>query len=304
MLTIIINVIKGLVLGCTAVTPGISVGTSAVVLRVFEPAIEFLSALFSPRAWNRTLLVQGLLFFIPTAVGFITAMIFFAGVLLYFFESTPILLILVFCGLICTTIPFFAHEHITPRYSWWHVCFVVCGFMLLFFLTGTPETTKIQGGVVSAPVFSGVFSGVFFGGELLRAFFVGGMLSAAVGLIPGLSGSYILLLIGYYPTFLAIVDNAYLPLFIPLLIGSVVGLITMSIALKYIIRYFPAPFYACILGLLIGTLYYFVRFYLVPYWGNVSGFAIFIFFSLGSGLALLVELLTRKTSLHSKKPVA
>ncbi|HEY4552839.1 MAG TPA: DUF368 domain-containing protein, partial [Bacillaceae bacterium] len=85
--------------------------------------------------------------------------------------------------------------------------------------------------------------------------FLAGWLASMAMLLPGISGSFILLLIGVYPTAIEALSELNLPIIAVIGAGVILGFIISSKAIKYLLSHFPHMTYAAILGLIIGSLF-------------------------------------------------
>jgi len=83
-----------------------------------------------------------------------------------------------------------------------------------------------------------------------------GAIAAIAMLIPGISGSFVLLILGAYQTVLQAVADLNIPLLIPIALGVGAGLVAGARIIAFLLERFPAPMYAFILGLVAGSLFY------------------------------------------------
>ena len=83
-----------------------------------------------------------------------------------------------------------------------------------------------------------------------------GALAAVAMLVPGISGSFVLLILGVYPTVLQAVADFNMLLLIPIALGVGAGLVFGARLIAVLLERFPAPMYAFILGLVAGSILY------------------------------------------------
>ena len=242
-----ILIIKGFLLGCTAIIPGISIGTMALVLGVYTKAIEGFSLIASPSKWNKQVILHLLVsFFTPLLIGTISAMILLAAALSWLLNTYPIFVLLCFTGIIIGSIPYIWHTHIKQYNIMSLIPFIILGVCsILFFAfsktwfsidTNNTSHTLLQ---ISLP-------------SIIAAFFFG-MLSSACGLIPGISGSFVLLILGYYNIYLTIIKTLHFPLLIPILIGHIMGFIAVSVLIKFLLHRFTRQSFGTILGMVLAS---------------------------------------------------
>ena len=78
----------------------------------------------------------------------------------------------------------------------------------------------------------------------------------SVGIVvPGVSSTIILMLLGIYPIYLSSVSNMYFPILIPIIIGVIVGGFLFMRLTKFLLDHFYAPTFCCIIGFTIGSIF-------------------------------------------------
>lgn len=102
------------------------------------------------------------------------------------------------------------------------------------------------------PVDSSIITDVTFGTALLL--FFSGWLGSMAMLLPGISGSFVLLLIGVYPTVISAISNFNLMIIGIVGAGVAVGFIVSSKVIRYLLANFPGMTFSVIIGLVIGSL--------------------------------------------------
>ncbi len=243
----IILLVKGCLLGVTAVIPGVSIGTMALVLEVYQKSVQSMMVFINPRNWRNTRLCKNaLLFLLPLALGAVGSMFVASKLLLTLFEHDGVFLRFVLLGILCGSIPHLFKNYIVPQYrgtAWlWFLVYCAVGLMLIFFLSSASKPS-VQSTTVA-----------FSLAQAMQAL-VYGAISAATGLVPGISGSYMLLLMGYYETFLHIISTPQPALLAFFLFGSLIGLICMAALVNFLFTKFPAASYAVVLGIVVGSLF-------------------------------------------------
>ena len=81
-----------------------------------------------------------------------------------------------------------------------------------------------------------------------------GFIAAAALVLPGISVSYLLLLMGIYDEMMRAVSEFYLPFLLPLGAGLILGIVLITKALEYALTRCPHPTYFIILGFIIGSM--------------------------------------------------
>ncbi|WP_035132590.1 undecaprenyl phosphate translocase family protein [Clostridium sulfidigenes] len=85
--------------------------------------------------------------------------------------------------------------------------------------------------------------------------FLAGFIAAATMILPGVSGSLVLLIIGLYTTFTNAVSTFNIPLLIPGGLGVLVGILTMTKLIESFMSKYPQPAYFAICGLILGSVF-------------------------------------------------
>jgi len=231
--------LKGLGIGAANVIPGVSGGTIALITGVFEKLIN------SIKSFNLTalkLIFKGdfkgfsrhtnLYFLIVLFLGIAVSILTFARLLDYLFTNYPVYIWAYFFGLIMASV-FFVGKTIA---KW---SFTV----ILIFIIGT----IIAGAISMLPVATENSS--FF--YLLLC----GIVAVCSMILPGLSGSFVLLLMGNYKlVMIDAVKNLNIMVLLPVVIGAIIGLLGFSYLLSWIFKKFKDQTIALLTGFILGSL--------------------------------------------------
>lgn len=248
------NFLCGSAIGVGNVIPGLSGGSIAVILNKYERLIAIISNFF-PNLKNKNwkALKDDVIFAIPLGLGLIVGILLFSIVLKFLLANYETITLFAFIGLIAGTIPMMfktANKNGKPTTLQFLPFVVTLIFALvLAFL-------KISGLVNTEQM---VITSIDFSTVLILLFF--GFLAAGAMIIPGISGSLVLLLLGGYTAILNAVSgllsaeflNNFIIL-IPFGIGCAIGLIFFSIIINLCLkRSYTATYYG-ILGFVIGSI--------------------------------------------------
>lgn len=239
--TMLTTLASGFLMGSADIVPGVSGGTVALVLGIYERLVANIrqgarAASLLVRGQVRTALrALGLVewtFLAPLLLGIGVAIITLASGLEHLLQTQPVYLAAAFFGLIVGSVVV-SYTEIGSRRAHVHVVLVasaVATFLLL-----------------------GLRSGRFEDPSLLIVF-VGGMLAICAMILPGVSGSFILLMIGLYEVVLGGVNDRDVVLVAVFGVGAVVGLGSFSTFLNWLLRRYHAVVLAALVGLMIGSL--------------------------------------------------
>jgi len=228
--------LKGAGIGAANVIPGVSGGTIALITGVFEPLIHTLKT-FDAKAFR--LLFTGkwkelgewinIRFLFPLFTGIVLSIFSLAKLLQYFFIHQPILVWSFFFGLILASVWFVA-----KRIKQWTVS---TGFI---FILGTAIAVAIA---LLHPASEN--SSIWY-------LFLCGVIAVCSMILPGLSGSFILLLMGNYElVMIRAVSDINLSILIPVGVGGLIGLLAFAHFLSWLFK----KFHDLTLGLLSGFMF-------------------------------------------------
>lgn len=229
-----INALKGSLIGAANTIPGVSGGTIAVITRIYDRLIGSVSGFF------RTGWKENALFLAPVAIGAGIGIVVFARLVEFFLASYPELTAFFFIGLILGSLPFLARVLLKERPhagSW-------IGFAAAF-------TLLLVAAIVGRPPETDPITELTAGSALL--IFLAGVISSATMVVPGVSGSFVLLLIGMYSTFLRAVTDLDLAVLAVLLPGLAVGIVLVSKLINFLLTRHHTVSYSAILGLVLGS---------------------------------------------------
>lgn len=226
--------LKGSLIGAANTIPGVSGGTIAVITRLYDRLIESVGG-FIKTGWRKNLAFLG-----PVLVGVIVGIVLFARVVDFFLTGYPVQTAFFFMGLILGSLPALykitIRERFRPVYL---IPFVVAfGLLVAMSIAGRPPATEP---VTIVTLQTGVL------------IFLTGVVSSATMIIPGVSGSFVMLLIGMYSTFIAAVNDLNVPVLLLLVPGFAVGIVAVSKIIRALLHRYHAVTYWAILGLVLGS---------------------------------------------------
>jgi len=244
----ILLVIKGFIMGIANIIPGVSGGTLALTLGIYEDFIGAISHFFRN-------IKKHVSFLLPIFVGILLSVITMSNVISTCFDQYPIPTTLFFMGLVIGGIP-----------------------MLLKRVKNTKEKKQVSSYVIALITFSIVmimaFSEQIFGSGLgnvsfsnmavfdyVILFFVG-LIAAATMVIPGVSGSLVLMLLGYYLPIIGVLkeltkfENLGPNLLVAFVfgVGVLVGIVAISKMIEYLLEKFEAKTFFGVIGFILASI--------------------------------------------------
>ena len=231
------NFFRGLAIGASDIIPGVSGGTIALILGIYPRLIEAIS-LFFTHQWKRQLA-----FLLPLVVGFGIAIFSLSNLLEWLLATYPEPTFFFFTGLIAGTIPFLLKEADYKQQFQFHHYGLAIFAAVAIILTGI-----IRGEETSAVLTNLAVNDYIF-------LFIAGILASVAMILPGISGSFILVLLGFYETIIRAISTLHFPIIMTVAIGVVVGIVSMSKLLHRLLKTHRNAIYALMSGLLFGSLF-------------------------------------------------
>ena len=239
----IILFLKGMILGSAMIIPGVSGGTLAISLGIYERIINVITHFFKNFKEN-------IIFIINLGLGILASIVLGALILNYTFEHYPIPTIIFFIGLLIGSIPSLIKRvdlRNTLKIS--NIFYFLLGVSLVlgvYLFKGSSEVT-----------FSNGFNLV----QSIKLIIVG-IVAAATLVIPGISGSFMLMILGYYKPILGVITDTIkfnnlgdnILILIPFGIGVLLGIVGIAKLIEYLLKNHETKTYYAIIGFLIASI--------------------------------------------------
>ena len=240
------DALKGVVIGVANVIPGVSGGTMMVSMGVYDTIISSITGLLK-HFW------QSVKTLLPYILGALVGIVALASVLTYLFDNFPLPTATAFIGLILGGLaPLLKQIDMKKAGAGAIVLFLV--FLALIVFLAIIDPTE-SGNVVA---FSWTQAGVLL---------VMGVIASATMIIPGVSGSMMLMLLGYYRTVINAVSSLKDALFggglsaaveplkilLPFALGIVIGIYAVAKLIEWLLKRYPVYTYSAILGLVVAS---------------------------------------------------
>ncbi len=241
------NILKGIVIGLANVIPGVSGGTMMVSMGIYDKLIHSITHLFSE-------LKKSVMFLLPIFIGIGIAVVVVPFGIEYLFAEYPFQTNLLFIGLILGGLPAAWKNVKGNSIKIGHLIVCIAFFVLVAGLAMMGET-------------EGNAADLSFSVLSVAKLFGVGIVASATMVIPGVSGSMMLLLMGYYhPILEAITEfiKAVLAfdmdgilrgvgILAPFGIGVVAGIFAIAKLIEIIFEKFPLYAYWAIIGLILSS---------------------------------------------------
>lgn len=245
----IVNCVKGIIMGAGMILPGVSGGVIAVIFGLYQDMVDAVLHFFKD-------IKKNLLFLVPIGIGGVIGIIVFGRILKILFDNYPVQTQYVFIGLILGGIPAVFKKLKGESFKNSHVIYGVVTFALscaaVFFVKPSMNAGDIS----------------------LLGLFLSGILLAFGSIVPGVSSSLLLMLMGTYQYYLEMIasltSNVTIHLllsFVPILLGVALGGILILKLVDLVMKRFSSQSYCAIIGFVLGSIAG-----ILPGWSGMTDF--------------------------------
>ena len=238
----LLNFIKGVIVGIGNIIPGVSGGTLAIICGVYERIIDILSNIIKG-------IKENFFFLVFFGLGAITSIVVGSILIPLALNQAPLATILFFTGLIIGGFKLLYNKVKNHKITIYNIITLIITMgIILTFTFLNPNTEQVN------------FENLDF--IMVVILFLIGILAAAAMIIPGISGSLLLMLLGFYEPILNTIKNiisfnnfwhnAFV--LIPFGIGCLLGIVVISIILKYLLKHYEINTYYGIIGFVVSSI--------------------------------------------------
>lgn len=239
-------IVRGFAMGIAEVIPGVSGGTIAFISGIYNQLLDTIKAIlsfepflaFKEKGWKGLWSKINGDFMLYLLLGMAGGLVLGVFVITHLMDNYPIPLWSFFFGLIIASTWFIAKQ--IPSWNLTNIGLFVFGTVLAYLYTVVSPTNGI---------------------EALWFVFISGTIAISALLLPGISGSFILLLLGMYAFVVGSVKNllidfntSYLYVVIVFALGCLLGLATFSRFLSWLFKIYPNQTLALLTGFMLGSL--------------------------------------------------
>ncbi|MBR3249150.1 MAG: DUF368 domain-containing protein [Clostridia bacterium] len=226
-------IIKGIAIGAGAIVPGVSSGVICVILGIYEKLIDCVLNLFKNFKKSIKLLL-------PLSIGIIIGMIIVGKVLNCLLNAYPNEINFVFIGLVIGCVPsLFKQANSMGRFK-------ISNLFFLFIALGI--------GLVMVILERNIITSCNTEHSTIYLIISGMCMSLGV-IIPGVSSTVILMLLGVYNIYLNSIAGAYLPVLMPIGIGLITGSLICMRIIKILLNKFHSQTFYSIIGFTLGSVF-------------------------------------------------
>ena len=212
--------IKGMPIGMSNTLPGISGGTIALVLKIYDELVHSIKKI-------------KIKFLIPVILGAVAGVFIGSSIIITLFNNYPIFVTAFLLGLILASSKVTFQE--VDTYDILKIIFGLAGFAIAFMYSAEASNS------------------VNINNISLIKYFAGGALGSVAMILPGISGGTILVMMGLYQSVLAAISGLNLVIIIVFGLGILTGLLIFSWLLSYLLDNYRSSLMAFLTGLILGS---------------------------------------------------
>lgn len=242
------SIFKGMIIGIANIVPGVSGGTLAISMGIYDKLIYAITHLFKDFKKCFKILL-------PIAIGAAIGIVGLSFLIEYMFDKIPFQTNLLFIGLILGGVPTIyskvSHNKIKVHHIILFLLFFIAILSMSFLGEGKEEAVVITFSTIS----------------ILKLFGIG-IIASATMVVPGVSGSMILILMGYYTPIISTINSFIknflqfdisgmldnLKLLVPFGLGIVIGIFAIAKIIELLFEKFEGEVYWAIIGLIFASI--------------------------------------------------
>ncbi len=232
-MTFLLNCAMGIAIGSGAILPGISSGVFCVIFGIYEKLIESILNFFKTPKRNFK-------FLFPIVIGAFIGVFIFSNILKFFLLTFPIQTKSIFIGLILGSIPsLFKEANKNSDFRLHYLLYTLIAFII---------------GILSVFLESNFSNNLGNQNFSYTYMFLSGFLMSVGVVVPGVSSTVILMLMGVYNNYLSSISSLYFPTLISMGIGLILGSIIFMKLTNFLLKHFYVQTFYTIIGFTLGSI--------------------------------------------------
>ncbi len=239
MKNLILTYLKGVAMGASDVVPGVSGGTIAFITGIYERLINAIKSInianiklfFTGKFKQFWVNIDGT-FLLCLMLGIATSFLSLANLITYLIENQPVYVWSFFFGLILASIVFVGRN---VRWNWKTMITGLVFVLLAFFIT-SPENVPLNQN------------------NALWYIFLCGAIAICAMILPGISGSFILVLLGQYFYIMNALTELNIIVLLVFISGALIGLVSFANVLSWLFKHYEMITLSALTGFMAGSL--------------------------------------------------
>jgi len=230
---ILIRFLKGVVIGVAMLVPGVSGGTMAIILGVYDDMIHSVSSFFKD-------IKNNFVFLLNIGIGGIIGVLAFSKLVEYALDNFKYPTMYLFIGVVVGGIPVLYQKADIRKGQAKNWMFFGLGFIIVLIMS------IYNGTIVNLANSTGILQFIFL--------FIAGIVISVALILPGISTSFMLLVLGLYDITIKAINDLYISYLAPIIIGLAFGTIATAKILENAMERKPSQTYMLILGFVTGSI--------------------------------------------------
>lgn len=230
------NIINGIFIGASNVIPGVSGGTVAVILGIYEALIDSVKNI-------RHDFKKNILYLIQIGVGAVIGILLFSSMISTLLDKYTIAVNYLFVGLVIGSISLLFSKFEDKKMTLSKISGFILGVGFVFMISTIGAMMSVDG---TESIKTGLSSYITLG--------FAGFIAAFTMVLPGVSGSLTLVMLGMYDDFVNAISTFNIPVLFVCGIGVLIGLLVTVKLISFLLKKYNDITYAAILGLVMGSI--------------------------------------------------
>lgn len=230
------NIINGIFIGVSNVIPGVSGGTVAVILGIYETLINSVKNI-------RHDFKKNIMYLIQIGVGAVIGILLFSSMISTLLDKYTIAVNYLFVGLVIGSISLLFSKFEDKKMTLSKISGFILGVGFVFMISTIGTMMSVDG---TESIKTGLSSYMTLG--------FAGFIAAFTMLLPGVSGSLTLVMLGMYDDFVNAISTFNIPVLFVCGIGVLIGLLVTVKLISFLLKKYNDITYAAILGLVMGSI--------------------------------------------------
>ena len=228
------NFFKGVAMSISQIVPGVSGGTIAMILGIYDKLLHSVNNIFKDFKNQYRILLQ-------VGIGAVVGILLFSNIVKTLFDNYPIPIGYLFIGVILGGAPLMYRKATVKGINKKSLLYLVLGILIVLMM-GSPNNDA-SAIITSLNLFNFIW------------LFIGGVVVAVALILPGISGSFMLYILGLYNTVITAVVKFNIPILIPIVLGGIVGTLLTARIIEVLLNKFPEQTYILIFGCILGSVF-------------------------------------------------
>lgn len=228
------NFFRGIAISISQIIPGVSGGTIAMILGIYDKLLHAVNNIIKDFKNQYKILLE-------VGIGAIVGILLFSNIVSTLLDRYPIQLGYLFIGIILGGAPLMFKKATVKGFNVKSLLYLIIGMVIVLLMSGKGTENPII--ITSLNLLNSIW------------LFIAGVIIAIALILPGISGSFMLLVLGLYNTVITAVTEFNIPVLLPILIGGIIGTLGTAKVIENLLNKYPEATYMIIFGFILGSVF-------------------------------------------------